>query len=80
MSNLFELDRLYLDKAKLNASMSRGIRLKVGAVCVTPASVELSGWNGTPKGRDNKLEYIDLAGEYITKPEYKKRFRARWLI
>ena len=69
MSSQIELDKLYLKKAKLNSELSRGIRLKVGAVCVTPSAIELSGWNGTPRGRDNSLELVNIDGEYITKPE-----------
>ena len=69
MSTKRELDLLYMSKAKLNSHMSIGVRLKVGAVCVTPSFVELSGWNGTPRGRDNSLEFINEDGEYITKPE-----------
>lgn len=59
----------YMCKAFVNSTMSNGIRLKVGAVIVTPSLIELSGWNGTPRGRDNSLEFIDEHGEYVTKPE-----------
>jgi dCMP deaminase len=61
--------KAYMKTAELYASMSNGIRAKVGCVIVTKTGVILPGYNGTPSGFDNSLEEVDPeTGELITKP------------
>ena len=62
------MTRFYMKIAEDAASMSRGRRLKVGAVAVTPDELTVTGWNGTPKGWDNNCEFEEN-GKLITKPE-----------
>ncbi len=65
-----EFDELYLGHAFKIAQLSKGIRLKVGAVLVTKNGVCLPGYNGTAVGDSNSLERIDTeTGELITKTE-----------
>lgn len=66
MSNL---DIAYMECAKAHASLSKGIRGKVGAVIVTPSGVLLGGCNGLASGGDNSLEYKLEDGTLKTKPE-----------
>jgi dCMP deaminase len=63
------LDDVYLASAFLRARKSYGKRLKVGAVLVTKNGVEIGGYNGTPPGRSNELEYTDANGQLVTKRE-----------
>jgi dCMP deaminase len=63
------LDDVYLASAFLRARKSYGKRLKVGAVLVTKNGVEIGGYNGTPPGRSNELEYTDTNGQLVTKSE-----------
>lgn len=52
------------------ASMSRGRRLKVGAIAVQNDEDVLGyGWNGTPRGWDNNCEIENPDGTLTTKPE-----------
>jgi len=63
------LDNVYMRTAELHASLSNGIRAKVGCAIVTESGVVLTGYNGTPAGLDNSLEYVDNStGELLTKP------------
>jgi dCMP deaminase len=51
------------------AEMSRGRRLKVGAVAVTDDEDIIGyGWNGTPRGWDNNCE-DEVNGKLVTKAE-----------
>lgn len=52
-----KLDKIYLDIAKLFASMSEAEKLKVGAIAVKDKRIISTGWNGTPSGwHTNKCE------------------------
>lgn len=52
-----------------SAEMSRGRRLKVGAVAVKDDEDIIGyGWNGTPRGWDNNCE-DEVDGKLVTKPE-----------
>ena len=57
------LDEAYMGTAILHSKLSRAVRKKVGACCVTPHGVCLTGFNGTPIGTDNCCEE-----NYVTKP------------
>jgi len=50
------LDEAYMGTAILHSNLSRAVRKKVGACCVTPHGVCLTGFNGTPTGTDNCCE------------------------
>lgn len=54
-----EDDTLYMQTAMLHADISKGIRLKVGAVLVTPSRILIAGINGLPSALGNVLEYSD---------------------
>lgn len=62
-------DTLYMKTAELHASISKGVRLKVGAVLVTPSRILIGGVNGLPSQLGNVLEYSDPEGNLVTKPE-----------
>ncbi len=49
-------DGVYIDVAKLHASLSKAQRLKVGACIVTPSRVIIPGVNGQPKPLGNVCE------------------------
>lgn len=69
MAKQEQLDAVYMRTAELHASLSKGVRAKVGCAIVTESGVVLTGYNGTPSGLDNNLEYIDNStGELLTKP------------
>lgn len=63
-----EMDLAYMRLASGFATLSKAKRKKVGAVIVTPVGVCLPGYNGSPVGTDNELEYKDDCGNLITKP------------
>ena len=50
------LDEAYMGTAILHSRLSRAVRKKVGACCVTTNGVCLTGFNGTPVGTDNCCE------------------------
>lgn len=54
-----EDDKLYMQTAMLHADISKGVRLKVGAVIVTPSRILIAGINGLPSPLGNVLEYWD---------------------
>ena len=56
-------DAVYIEVAKLHASLSKAERLKVGACIVTPSRVIISGVNGLPKALGNVCEH-----DGVTKP------------
>lgn len=58
----------YVKTAHATAERSKAVRLKVGAVVVTPDGVMATGFNGTPPGWDNCCEYVDEAGNLKTHP------------
>lgn len=50
-------DAVYIEVAKLHASLSKAERLKVGACIVTPSRVVIPGVNGLPKALGNTCEH-----------------------
>ena len=50
-------DAVYVEVAKLHASLSKAQRLKVGACIVTPSRVIIPGVNGLPKALGNVCEH-----------------------
>lgn len=50
-------DGVYIEVAKLHASLSKAERLKVGACIVTPSRVIIPGVNGLPKVLGNTCEH-----------------------
>lgn len=58
MANQKELDGVYMQTALAHASLSKAVRAQVGAVLVTSQGVTLTGYNGTPRGRDNCCEEL----------------------
>lgn len=68
-----------MDAAHAYAKLSYAKRLKVGAVLVKDDRIISVGYNGTPSGRDNDCEYVEIAnaGKFgqvstktlVTKPE-----------
>lgn len=76
--NQHKLDLVGMLCAEAHATLSRGVRAKVGSAIVTPEGVILGGCNGLASGGDNDLEtkvYLadegDGVGRYalVTKPE-----------
>lgn len=63
------LDRTYMNMAKELAKLSHAERAKVGALIVKDTHILAEGYNGTPRGFDNKCEYYDYPGHLYTKPE-----------
>lgn len=50
-------DAVYIEVAKLHASLSKAERLKVGSCIVTPSRVIIPGVNGLPKALGNTCEH-----------------------
>lgn len=50
----------YMQVAELTANLSRARRLQVGCVIVKDDNIISFGWNGTPPGRDNNCENVEL--------------------
>ena len=63
-----EEDRLYMQTAMLHSDISKGVRLKVGALLVTPNRILIGGINGLPTALGNVLEYEE-DGNMVTKLE-----------
>ena len=53
-----ELDKYYLNVAKVCANNSKAIRKKVGAILVKKLQIISDGFNGTPRGFDNCCEDV----------------------
>jgi dCMP deaminase len=53
----------YMKVANNFAELSYAVRLKVGAVIVTPSDTVTYGYNGTPSGFDNTCEYTEYASD-----------------
>lgn len=64
-----QLDRAYMDVAKIFAGLSRAERLKVGAVLVKDRQILTEGYNGTPSGLDNTMEIDGVTSEYAIHAE-----------
>ena len=56
MATQQQLDKTYMQMAESMASLSYGIRAKVGAIAVTEQGVVITGVNGLPKALGNELE------------------------
>ena len=74
MANQKELDGVYMQTALAHASLSKAVRAQVGAVLVTSHGVTLTGYNGTPRGLDNRCEELKPQPfthepTLVTKPE-----------
>ena len=63
-----EDDAMYMGTAMLHAGISKGVRLKVGALLVTTDRILIGGVNGLPAALGNVLEYEE-DGKLVTKPE-----------
>lgn len=59
MATQHELDIVYMSNAVNMATLSKAVRKKVGCVLVTPESIQIGSFNGTPSGWDNTCEYED---------------------
>lgn len=80
MNKQEQIDGIYLRMAMLNASQSKAIRKKVGAVIVTSVGVMIPGYNGTVSGHDNCCEdeilvpiddsklHLGMETKLVTKP------------
>ena len=69
MPNQIDLDRTYLEMAKVWAQLSKAERKKVGCLIVKDGQIISDGYNGTPKGYDNKCEIINV--KYLPQAENK---------
>jgi dCMP deaminase len=69
-----QLDKCYMNMAENISTLSRAVRKKVGCVLVTPESVILSAYNGTPSGWDNTCEKdtYNVVSLFGHKPEIVK--------
>ena len=56
MANQAELDKAYIKMSKIWASLSKAKRKKVGCLIVKNGAIISDGYNGTPKGFNNKCE------------------------
>lgn len=65
MTQPLEDDFMYMDFARRAAERSKAERLQVGCVIVKNDSVVAYGWNGMPKGYDNKCEHSVLTGHSV---------------
>lgn len=59
-------DKKYIDIAKIWATNSSAIRMKVGAIIVKDGMIISDGYNGTPSGFDNACEDIVECGHTCT--------------
>ena len=69
MPNQIDLDRTYLEMAKVWAQLSKAERKKVGCLIVKDGQIISDGYNGTPKGYDNECEIINE--KYLPQAENK---------
>ena len=58
-----------MSMAKELAKLSYAERKKVGCLVVKDTQIISEGYNGTPKGFNNKCEYTTYVDEMYTKPE-----------
>ena len=63
-----QLDRTYLEMAKIWGQLSKAKRKQVGCLVVKSNQIISDGYNGTPHGFDNNCEFNTRFG-YETKPE-----------
>jgi dCMP deaminase len=64
-----KLDLVYLRMADDLSILSHAERRKVGCLIVKDTQIISEGYNGTPRGFDNRCEYTDHVDEMYTKPE-----------
>lgn len=67
----------YMNMAKECATMSRAVRLQVGAVIVKNNNILSFSWNGTPAGWDNcceSREWMTDAGGWLDPEEIEERW------
>jgi dCMP deaminase len=69
-----EQQQVYMQTARLFATLSKAKRAKVGAILVTETGVTISGVNGTPSGTNNicentQLNHLTNSYELVTKEE-----------
>ena len=69
MPNQIDLDRTYLEMAKVWAQLSKAERKKVGCLIVKDGQIISDGYNGTPKGYDNECEIVNE--KFLDKAENK---------
>ena len=69
MPNQIDLDRTYLEMAKVWAQLSKAERKKVGCLIVKDGQIISDGYNGTPKGYDNECETVNE--RFLDKAENK---------
>ena len=69
MPSQIDLDRTYLEMAKVWAQLSKAERKKVGCLIVKDGQIISDGYNGTPKGYDNECEIINE--KYLPQAENK---------
>ena len=63
-----QLDKTYLEMAKIWGQLSKAKRKQVGCLIVKDGQIISDGYNGTPRGFDNDCEFETRFG-YETKPE-----------
>jgi len=63
-----QLDKTYLEMAKIWAQLSKAERKQVGCLIVKNGQIISDGYNGTPHGFDNRCEFDTRFGSE-TKPE-----------
>jgi len=69
MATQHELDIVYMSNAVNMATLSKAVRKKVGCVLVTPESIQIGSFNGTPSGWDNNCEYEEVTDDPHFKPD-----------
>ncbi len=69
MPNQIDLDRTYLEMAKVWAQLSKAERKKVGCLIAKDGQIISDGYNGTPKGYDNECETVNE--KFLDKAENK---------
>ena len=69
MPSQIDLDRTYLEMARVWAQLSKAERKKVGCLIVKDGQIISDGYNGTPKGYDNECEIINE--KYLPQAENK---------
>jgi len=69
MASLEQLDSTYMNMATELAQLSYAEKRKVGCLVVKDTQIISEGYNGTPRGFDNKCEYLDCVDQLWTKKE-----------
>ena len=63
-----QLDKTYIEMAKIWGQLSKAVRRKVGCLIVKDGQIISDGYNGTPHGFDNNCEFETRFG-LETRPE-----------